>query len=288
MIKLKEFIRLITPPIFVHAYHGYKAGRISYSTANLNAYRQLNADSRTSEITLRPAIRLNILPECKIPFEYFCYRDDECVQEMDCFLALARDKSRFLDVGALYGVFSLAFTTQQKDGRALAVEPSTAAFPSLLYNIHKNPDCHVRALDMALSDRDGTIDMRLDWKHLVAAGASGASKDDCISIASRTGDSLCSAEEFRPDLIKIDVEGYEYECLRGLTQTIDDNRPTIFLELHPELLKSHGHLTADIAEYFRQKSYQCLDLQRRPIPLSFIEKATQICRLFLRPMETAH
>jgi hypothetical protein len=36
----------------------------------------------------------------------------------------------------------------------------------------------------------------------------------------------------KPDFVKIDVEGLELDVLRGMTQTISDYKPELFVELH--------------------------------------------------------
>ncbi len=43
-----------------------------------------------------------------------------------------------------------------------------------------------------------------------------------------------------PSIIKIDVEGYEFHVLKGLEATIRKSKPTVFLEIHPTLLKKIG------------------------------------------------
>jgi len=50
------------------------------------------------------------------------------------------------------------------------------------------------------------------------------------NIAIKQGDEFSHSLEV--DLIKIDVEGYEMNVLKGLSQTIPKNRPVVVLELN--------------------------------------------------------
>jgi hypothetical protein len=43
-----------------------------------------------------------------------------------------------------------------------------------------------------------------------------------------------------PDLVKIDVEGYECTVLSALSSYIQVNRPTVFLEIHPDMMEKQG------------------------------------------------
>ncbi len=53
-------------------------------------------------------------------------------------------------------------------------------------------------------------------------------------------DALCAELDFQPDLVKIDVEGYELAVLRGAQATLGRYRPPLFLELHPQRLRELG------------------------------------------------
>jgi Methyltransferase FkbM domain len=59
-------------------------------------------------------------------------------------------------------------------------------------------------------------------------------------VPSTTADALSREFDFRPDVVKIDVEGHEAKVLRGMWDLINCRRPLIFLELHPERLAEEG------------------------------------------------
>jgi FkbM family methyltransferase len=128
------------------------------------------------------------------------------VKEMDLFLELTRNKNTLLDVGALHGVFSLAFTANHPNRTSLAVDASPFAFARLLYNIHSNPSCRILSSEAALSDHKTFLKMNYEWEHAVA---SRNQVDNQLTVQALTGDELCQTKSFFPDVIQIDVEGLE-------------------------------------------------------------------------------
>ena len=55
-------------------------------------------------------------------------------------------------------------------------------------------------------------------------------------------DSYCFRNNLIPDIIKIDVEGYEYNVLKGAVKILKLYRPTIVISIHPLLLKKLTYL----------------------------------------------
>lgn len=138
-------------------------------------FLSLNMNLPASELILRKDLCLTIHPASRDPFEAFCLRMPEMVEEMDAFLKATGGKARLLDVGALHGIFSLVFAA--KGGRALAVDPSPLAFSKLLYNVHKNNFTgQVIPAECALSDAGGSMNMYYEWEHAVAAPLDSVAK----------------------------------------------------------------------------------------------------------------
>ena len=57
-----------------------------------------------------------------------------------------------------------------------------------------------------------------------------------------------------PSVIKIDVEGWEWEVLKGARKTLEQHRPCLFLSLHPPALMRLGaspHAVLSWLEGFR-------------------------------------
>src|SRR5260370_813462 len=52
-------------------------------------------------------------------------------------------------------------------------------------------------------------------------------------VSGTTIDAFCASSCVVPDLIKIDIEGFEIHALRGARQTLAGQRPIVLVEMHP-------------------------------------------------------
>ncbi len=232
-------------------------------------FARANAGLPADRIEIRPGLRLSIEPAARDGFEYFCFRSLDMAEELDGFLLHSRGsgapRRRLLDVGALHGIFSLAFSAGRADAEALAIEPSPLAFPILAANTGKNPEAKTRVLQIAAGAAEGTIAMRLDWHHLEACAEEEANAPGVLTIPVRTLDAICAGESFVPDVIKIDVEGYELSTLRGADRLLGEVRPDLFLEAHPASLERLGTSMAELFDLLRRFDYRVFDVRDRPV-----------------------
>lgn len=220
------------------------------------AYDALNRDTGADRITLRDGLTLKVHPDSHGPMQAFCWCAPDMVEEMDVFLALTAGRKRLLDIGALHGVFSLAFAVQDRDRKAVAVDPSPLAFAKLLYNIHKNDLAdRVSPFECALSVSVGRIRMSFEWEHAVAASSTPQTAEP-VTVDKMTADSLCERLGFTPDVVKIDVEGHEVKVMRGLAGILRDARPLLFVELHPQRIRQEGDDAGVLFGLLRDAGYR--------------------------------
>lgn len=145
------------------------------------------------------------------------------------------DATRFLsqggvviDVGAHIGTFTLlASRLVGQTGSVVAIEPINSE--SLLRTVQCNDLVNVAIIPAAAGDRLGTARMSTGAPeaaavHSIVIERGGQYQD----VPQRTVDSI--VEECglgTVDLVKIDVEGYESQVLRGMSETIRRFRPVI-------------------------------------------------------------
>ena len=289
---LKQTLKALTPPIIWQLTRTVvKRAQQPWGTKNkqdVQLFRQIeelcqqfrsnNLGVAPNSMMFRSGLELGIHPESRFAFEHFCYIAPEMVQEMNCFLETTKNCRRLLDVGALHGVFSLAFTAASQEKSALAVDASPIAFARLLYNIHRNTRCQIAPIETAVSDKIGTLQMHYEWEHAVAAGTQGPK---AIGVPMTTGDQLCNSRDYQPDVIKIDVEGHEMKVLRGMKETVCNFRPIIFLEVHPERLALERDDLRLLADFFQDLGYVAKSIYGREFPLSEFTSLTDDTRLVL-------
>lgn len=139
-----------------------------------------------------------------------------------------------LDVGANIGNHMLMFSRHA--ARVLAFEPGNKAFDMLRQNVQANTLGHVNALNVGLSDANGTQTLYVEMSRNLGESSltlSNLTGTDYVEdqIQLRVGDDVMAEQSIeRVDFIKIDVEGHEQSVLRGLYNTVKACRPVILME----------------------------------------------------------
>ena len=249
-------------------------------------FRRLNEDAGADEIVLRPGLRLKIDPSSREPFEHFCFRSLEMSEEFDAFGREMGACRRFLDVGACHGIFALAFATGRPDTLALALDPSPVACRILAENVERNGLRNVVSKQVAAGGAPGKIRMRQVWHHLEAISQEedrASTAGDIVDIPVSTLDDLCADLGFAPDLMKLDVEGYELAVLTGARALLSQYHPRLFLELHPDRLRELGGSVAEVVRLLEQLGYRFQSLSGAPLRAREVAGERSVSRLLCLP-----
>ena len=165
---------------------------------------------------------------------------DHIRRENDFFeaeiLDYLRDNHKFqrviIDVGANIGNHTLYFANFLVSSFIWAFEPVLENFllleNSLKHHIQERPMTHaiVIPLNYALSSKTQKVRITPNFGNM---GASQISDDGAREVKATTIDTVLSSES-NVTLIKIDVEGYEPEVIKGAQETIQLHRPLILIE----------------------------------------------------------
>lgn len=206
-------------------------------------FESWNARAKPDTVTLQPGLTIPVVDDAREGFEYFAWRDLEMVREFEQFARERDSGQRLLDVGALHGLFSLAFVAHRPHARALAVEPSSAALAILRRHVALNTGGAIEIAAVAAGETTGQVRLVENWHHLEASPAGGGGVERVVEQT--TLDRLCADRNFWPDVVKIDVEGMEGRVLRGAAEVLR-RRPVIHLELHPQALERLGESVEEV------------------------------------------
>jgi len=173
-----------------------------------------------------------------------------------------------LDIGAHTGIYSLAANNSIKKGQILSFEPHFLNFARLNLNLRGN-GFSTRTMFMNTVGKQNQIQpfsVMNNIDYLTSGGKIGNIKNQFTTqIQTIAIDSfLDKTARNNVKLIKIDVEGNEYQCLQGMIDTIKSSKPIIFFECISEknnleietVLKSHDYsfFIIDDTEGFLEKT----------------------------------
>ena len=205
--------------------------------AAYSRFAELNQSRQPGSITMREGIHFLTHSESFQSFQWFCWRSPDMVAEYDRFVTDCPAKSTFLDIGACHGVYSLTYLSINPRGRAIAVEPSPIAREILEHNLAKNHlSDRYRIIPAAAGENGGAMYAVPIWHHFEARKRT----TEAVVLRTRSVDAICDELACTPDLVKIDVEGFELYVLRGARQLLS-RQPVVYLEIHPQLTAKLGY-----------------------------------------------
>jgi FkbM family methyltransferase len=151
------------------------------------------------------------------------------------------------DIGANVGYFSLlAARLAGPEGQVYAFEPLPRNIDYLKKHVAINAIENIEVVEAAVSAQSGEAHFDLGASsamgHLAESGG--------ITVRMVSLDEMLAAGELRPpDYMKVDVEGAEYEALKGAQELLAQHKPILFLDTHQreahlptiELLKKLGY-----------------------------------------------
>jgi FkbM family methyltransferase len=139
-------------------------------------------------------------------------------------------KGNVLDIGANIGTHSLAFA--RTADHVWSFEPQQLTHYTLCANLLLNTIFNVTPLQLALGNSEGLIPMWTPDPTVRNASAGISVGEGQSMVAMKKLDSLGIRDVY---FIKIDVEGYEYEVLKGAQETLA-GVSFVYIEIHKEEL----------------------------------------------------
>jgi FkbM family methyltransferase len=169
-------------------------------------------------------------------------------------LQYCRPGMTVVDVGAHIGLFTLPMANAVGPaGHIHAIEPDPINHAKLLRHLRMNPAITwVTVHNVAISHTRETLHLSSPLRHNRAPRVS----DTGEQVEALALDDL----GITPDLVKIDIEGYEARALAGATKTLAD-RPPMLVEVSEPLLQEAGSSAAQLLAALRALGYRVVDLE---------------------------
>ena len=140
------------------------------------------------------------------------------------------------DVGAHVGTYTRQFLELVGPvGRVIAFEPIPEN-ATLLRSL--GPEAQLTVVEAALADRDGMTSFNIRGKKNGGISHIGESPDG-LNVRVVRGDSILEEGIPKPDVIKIDVEGFEGDVLNGLPSVLEGTR-CLVIEVHFAAMSRRG------------------------------------------------
>jgi len=195
-----------------------------------------------------------------------------------------------VEVGANVGIQSLHLAKKVGDnGRVFAFEPTEFALRKLTKNCELNPELSSRISVLKRLVTDGKHStpistIRSSWQTDLSRN-----NDESINsnLAISIDEFIVDEKISRLDILKIDVDGYDFKVLQGAKKAILKFKPLIYVELGEEALNEQGDSVKDIYNFLIELGYegrlatnyhQIIDIE---VTLNHLQTYTHINAIFI-------
>lgn len=151
-------------------------------------------------------------------------------EDMAFLLHFLRSNDLFIDIGANVGAYTI-LASSEINAKTIAIEPVPSTFKNLMDNILiNNIQGKVNALNIGLGSKNGKLKFTQSFDSVNHVATEN--ETDTIEVDIDTLDTILLKEQC-PILLKIDVEGFETEVIKGADTTLlNKSLKAIIIELN--------------------------------------------------------
>lgn len=192
-----------------------------------------------------------------IPWNIYLHGSYIVEEAYEKFMMNYCDQSKIVfDVGANIGYYTIQFA-QKSDGKVFAFEPMSYQYKILLKNIEINKLKNVYPVQKIVSDSIGKKRIYFSGMDNTAASSVVVETENYEYVPTVTLDQFCNEKNIEfIDLIKIDVEGYEMNVLKGMSRLLNTKRiKHLFIEVVEQHLQKAGNSSEELINYLKKYNY---------------------------------
>jgi len=167
-----------------------------------------------------------------------------------------RDGWVVIDLGGHKGIFSVFAATSAKDVKVYSFEASPENFAYLSHNISLNNLSNVRAFNVAVGGRDGetTLNLHEDNAQNSLLQRSSLQSVGSIKVETWSLARVLKTVASQVNLLKMDIEGMEYEALFSCPDEYLQRVERIALEYHDVLVRV-PHTVFELIDFLNARGF---------------------------------
>jgi FkbM family methyltransferase len=205
----------------------------------------------------------------RFPVKWFRYFPNDYEKENCDFLKkTVKPGMDIIDIGAHIGFFGIVFSqlTNNK-GRVFSLEPTPGTYKLLLHNLKINHCENVTPVQAAVSNKVGKATFYISEDYEGNNSNSLVKTNPLLEMTGyevqlETIDNIVKTYSLTPSIIKIDVEGAEFDTLTGGLATFSQFKPSLILGLHPAAIIRKGDSLKAIWDLLISAGYQVKENER--------------------------
>ena len=181
------------------------------------------------------------------------------IEPRDTLYGLVRNGTTVIDVGTNIGETLLNFAHTNRDGRNIGFEPVPHLYEKAKNNIELNEFANIELVNKGLSSVEETLSF-YETSENNTGGTFLTRDDNTDSIRSvqavRLNDFAEQNQLENISLIKIDVEGFEMEVLKGASEVLKRWEPTLFVEIDDNFLARQQSSATAVFDFLVSHGYK--------------------------------
>ncbi len=167
-----------------------------------------------------------------------------------------------LDIGGNIGQTAMTMALKVgNSGEVYSFEPFPGTYDKFIKNMELNENIsNVQALNLAMGAQADKLQMNV--KHSLNSGQNSIVRTERANVEGLVTVVVSTIDEFfdsvplkRVDFIKIDVEGFEFDVLKGASHTLKTYKPLLFIELDDKNLRSQGSSAIELCNFLMSCGY---------------------------------
>lgn len=180
------------------------------------------------------------------------------MDEVLCLKSFFPKNAVVIDVGANIGRWSLLSAKLFQTKKIYSFEPFLETYHRLRKNISLNSSLNIETFNLALNNKSELVTMATASEKNSGMNFISNTKSNSINqVESVTLDFFIQSHDIKKiDLMKIDVEGFEMNVLKGAQQMIQQHHPVIICEINDTLLAKNKTSPKNVFDFLVDHKYQ--------------------------------